>query len=40
MKKESRIFFGRLNGFVSAGLLFIFTAFHTAFFVRLERNDK
>jgi len=34
MKKESRIFFGRLSGFVSAGLLFAFTAFHAVFFVR------
>ena len=34
MKKESRIFFGRLSGFVSAGLLFTFTAFHAVFFVR------
>ncbi len=34
MKKESKIFFGRLSGFVSAGLLFAFTAFHAVFFVR------
>jgi len=34
MKKEIRIFFGKLSGFISTGLLFIFTAFHAVFFVR------